>query len=205
MAMHSRRVRIPGVLALLFSGAVVSLGGEVPRSRAEADQMLRKIVAVNDHGERARPAARRTAFTEREVNAYLAIHARQDIPAGVIDPVVTIGENGRVSGRAIVDLDQVRQAARASGGSIGMLALLSGRVPIEAHGVLRSANGVAQLQLESAFVSGVPVPKPLLQEVVSYYSRSPELPAGIDLEAPFELPARIREIRTQKGQALIIQ
>jgi hypothetical protein len=54
-------------------------------------------------------------------------------------------------------------------------------------------------------VSGVPVPKPLLQEVVSYYSRSPELPAGIDLEAPFELPARIREIRTQKGQALIIQ
>jgi hypothetical protein len=205
MTMCARRIRLTGVLALLFSGAAVSIGGEVTRSRADADQMLRKIVAVNDHGERARPPARRTAFTEREVNSYLAIHAKGDIPAGVIDPVVTIGENGRVSGRAIVDLDQVRQTARASGGTIGMLALLSGRVPIEAHGLLRSANGVAQFQLESAFVSGVPVPKPLLQEVVSYYSRSPELPAGIDLEAPFELPARIREIRTQKGQAVVIQ
>ncbi len=54
-------------------------------------------------------------------------------------------------------------------------------------------------------MSGVPVPKALLQQVVSYYSRTPENPEGIDLEAPFPLPVNIRQIETLRGQAIIVQ
>jgi hypothetical protein len=51
----------------------------------------------------------------------------------------------------------------------------------------------------------VPVPKLLLQEIVSYYSRTRDKPAGIGLDDPFALPARIREIQVERGQAIIVQ
>jgi hypothetical protein len=103
-----------------------------------------------------------------------------------------------------VDLDEVKKANAGEGG-LGMLTLLSGRVPVEATGTLRTSNGVAQFELEQALVNGVPVPKALLQQVVSYYSRTPENPEGIDLEAPFPLPVNIRQIETLKGQAIVVQ
>ena len=54
-------------------------------------------------------------------------------------------------------------------------------------------------------MGGVPIPKLFLQEIVSYYSRSAEKPAGISLDDPFPLPARIREIQVERGQAIIVQ
>ncbi len=165
--------------------------------------MLRKVAVIATNGLSERPAARRTPIAESEVNAFLAIHAKSEIPAGVMDPVVVIDPEGRVTGRATVDLDQVREARKSSGFSV--LSLLSGRVPVEAAGVLHSGDGKAQFELQSATASGVPIPKALLQEVVSYYSRSAENPEGFNLDAPFELPARIREIQTEKGQAIVVQ
>jgi hypothetical protein len=126
------------------------------------------------------------------------------MPPGVLEPVVTIEEAGHLRGRALVDLDEVKKANAGEGG-LGMLTLLSGRVPVEATGTLRTSNGVAQFELEQALVNGVPVPKALLQQVVSYYSRTPENPEGIDLEAPFPLPVNIRQIETLKGQAIVVQ
>ena len=70
---------------------------------------------------------------------------------------------------------------------------------------LRNCNGVGRFQLESASVSSIPVPKLLLQEIVSYYSRTPDNPSGISLDDPFALPARIREIQVERGQAIIVQ
>jgi hypothetical protein len=71
--------------------------------------------------------------------------------------------------------------------------------------VLKTSNGVGRFQLESAAVAGVPIPRAALQEIVSFYSRSPERPQGIALDDPFPLPASIREIRVDSGQAIIVQ
>lgn len=200
--------RSPTVFLSMAIGVWVSSAalapGDIPRSRADADQLLRKIAIIATHGLSAQTAPRRTPVTESEVNSFLEFHARGEMPAGVLEPVVTIEEAGHLRGRALVDLDEVKRA-NASEGGLGMLALLSGRVPIEATGTLRTANGVAQFELEQALVSGVPVPKALLQQVVSYYSRTPENPEGIDLEAPFPLPVNIRQIETLRGQAIIVQ
>jgi hypothetical protein len=201
------RIPVPRAraLALLLIGTImtVSAAADVARSKADADAMLRKIAIIATHGLADRPAARQTAVTEREVNSFLAFHARSEIPPGVMDPAVSIDDAGRLTGRAIVDLDEVRKARQ--GDAFGVLSLVSGRVPVEATGVLRTAGGSGQFTLETASVSGVPVPKALLQEVVSYYSRSAENPAGIDIEAPFELPVNIREIQTRKGEAIVVQ
>jgi hypothetical protein len=179
------------------------LAGGAPPTRADADSMLRKVVVIATNGLSERPAARRTSITEAEVNSFLTVHAKSEIPPGVLDPVVVIEPSGRLTGRATVDLDQVREARKSEGMSV--LSLLSGRVPVEAAGVLRSGDGRAQFELQSATANGIPIPKALLQEVVAYYSRSAENPQGITLDAPFELPAHIREIQTEKGQAIVVQ
>ena len=49
------------------------------------------------------------------------------------------------------------------------------------------------------------VPKSVLQELLSYYSRTPENPEGIDMDAPFELPAKIQEIRVGSGTSTVVQ
>jgi hypothetical protein len=82
---------------------------------------------------------------------------------------------------------------------------LTGSLPLTASGLLITKEGVGRFQLESAQVSGVSVPKALLQELLGYYSRTPENPDGISMDDPFELPARIREIQVQRGQANIVQ
>ncbi len=51
----------------------------------------------------------------------------------------------------------------------------------------------------------VPVPKFVIQQIVGYYSRSARYPSGVDLDEPFTLPARIREIQVERGQAIVVQ
>ena len=82
---------------------------------------------------------------------------------------------------------------------------LMGRVAVTAVGTLTTANGVGRFALESSSIGSVPLPKILLQEIVGYYSRTPDKPAGFSLDDPFPLPARIREIQVERGQAIIVQ
>jgi hypothetical protein len=82
---------------------------------------------------------------------------------------------------------------------------LSGRLPVTASGRLTAKDGVGQFQLDSAEISGITVPKAVLQELLTYYSKSPENPNGINMDAPFELPARIREIRVGTGTSTVVQ
>lgn len=187
--------------ALLVSASLVSAASTW--SRADADAFHSKLVQIATNGLAEQPAAKRTTVLEREVNAYLSVHARSELPAGVVDPVISILPDGRLTGRATVDLDAVRNQKER--GMLSPWALLRGTVPVEAIGTLRTSNGVGAFTLESATVGGVPVPKTLLQELVSYYSRSESQPDGVNFEAPFRLPSRIREIQTRQGQALVVQ
>jgi hypothetical protein len=182
----------------------VSVTAAAKWSRADADAFLSKMVQIATHGliEKKRPA-KRTTLLERELNAYIAVHGRSELPAGVVDPVISILPDGRLTGRATVDLDAVR--ASEERGLLSPWTLLRGQVPVEAIGLLRTQKGVGAFTLESATVGGLPVPKAILQELVTYYSRSESQPQGINIEAPFRLPAEIQEIRTAQGQALVVQ
>ena len=190
-------------LAVAALAARVS-GAELRPQRRDADALKAKVAAITAFGERPSRQSRRTTVTETEVNAYLTYDARNDLPVGVVEPTVTILGTGRVSGRAVVDLDAVRKERKPTS-LLDPMTYLGGRLPITATGVLTAANGVGRFALESASVSGIPVPKIVLQEIVSYYSRTPQNPAGIGLDDPFALPARIREIHVERGQAVVVQ
>ena len=171
-------------------------------ARADADALRQKVLQIATNGMADTPEPRETSVTDEEVNAYIQALPAEDLPRGLLAPQVNILPDGRLSGRATIDLDAVRAAHAKDGGD---MLPLSGKVPVEAVGVLRTGQGVAALTIESVTVSGVTVPKSLLQELIAAYLRSEALPEGLNLEAPFRLPARIREIRTARGQAVIVQ
>ena len=196
-----RRLALTGALAC---AAVVAPSGDSKLTRGDADSLVRKIVQINANSgvPRAR-ADRSTTITEPEVNSYLRYHAASEIPAGVSEPYVTIVGDGRLEGRATVDLDAVRQQKKR--GWTDPLGYISGKLPIQATGRLQTQDGVGRFTLDTATIGGVQVPKIVLQEVVGYYTRTPDKPSGISLDDPFDLPARIREIKVGTGQAVVVQ
>ncbi len=186
----------------LVAGALLSAEGAA--SKRESEQLKQKVALINAHAEKPTRQSRRTIVTEGEVNSYLRYDAGDQIPVGVADPYITILGAGRLSGRAVIDLDAVRKAKQATS-FWDPMSYLTGRLPVTAIGTLKTANGTGQFLLESAAIAGVPIPKLVLQEIVSYYSRSPGKPSGIGLDDAFALPSRIREIQVERGQAIIVQ
>lgn len=206
-----------GFVALVCLAAA-TLAADVRISKADSDALQRKLLEIVAAGglDTARPAgkavpgtvprARQTSILEREVNSYLRYQLREQVPVGVIDPVITIVGDGRVTGTATVDLDEVKKGQKSSGGGLfDPMSYIGGQMPVTAAGTLQTQNGTGRFVLESASISGVPIPKTFLQQVVTYYSRTPENPSGLNLDDAFELPARIREIRVQPGQAIVVQ
>jgi hypothetical protein len=193
--------------ALVCAAVMISAGvvqADVRATRRDAELLKQKVAAINAQADKPTKAGRRTIVTESEVNSYLAYEAREQIPVGVVQPTITVIGANRLSGRAIVDLDAVRKQ-KAPTSLLDPMNYLMGRLAVTAVGRLRTANGVGHFDLESSSVGSVPIPKILLQEIVSYYSRTPEKPGGIGLDDPFALPARIREIQVDRGQAIIVQ
>ena len=185
-------------------GTSTSGAGAGP-SRADAESLRKKITGIVQVGS-VPPTRqqRRTMLTENEVNAYLTFDAVDQIPTGVIEPAITIAGGGRVSARAVVDLDAVRKQ-NSQRSLLDPMNFLSGRLPVTAIGMVKASGGVGRVEFESAAIGPIPVPKLILQEIVSYYSRSAERPAGIGLDDSYALPARIREIQFEPGRAIIVQ
>jgi hypothetical protein len=201
-SMSSRRLR--SIVLTLVVGTAVALGAEQRLTTQDAQRFQTKVAQIENYGAvPVRKAAQTTVVTDVEVNSYLKYGARAQIPVGVVNPTINALGNGRVSGSAIVDLDAVR--TQKPRGWTDPLGYLTGRLPVTASGTLTTQNGIGRFQLASAEISGVPVPKGVLQELLSYYSRTPDKPSGINMDDPFELPSRIREIKVGQGTATIVQ
>ena len=172
-------------------------------TRSDGERLERKagIIQLNSFTEADQP--RLTTVTEQEVNAYLKFQASDRIPAAITDAHVTIEGDSRLSARAAVDLEEVGRDS--PGGWLELLSYSPGPVRILATGLLHTTAGVGRLEVETVTVAGLPVPKALLYQLVRYYSRTPEEPEGVNLDAPFELPVRIREVQVGEGEAVIVQ
>ena len=192
-------------LSAALAACVVSaaFGAADVVSRRDAARLQAKIDRITRNAEGQRVSSR-TPITEAEVNSYLRFELADRIPAGVTDPWVSLLDDGRVAGRATVDLGRVAQS-RKSTGALDPFNLLSGSMPLAVNGVLRTKNGIGTFVLESASVSGIPVPVWMLQEIVSYYSKSSSAPQGVAIDKPFVLPSGIREIQLARGQAVVVQ
>lgn len=209
----SLRVMFVGVFALV-AVALATLDG-ANLSRQQAESLSRKLTLIAQQGQPGSssprsdkgtvPAGqRRTPLSEGEVNSWFAYRAPQYLPVGVTQPSLTMIGNGTVKGEAVLDLDTVGKK-RGGGSMMNPWTLLGGRVPVSVLGTLNTKDGQGRFELQQAEVAGVPVPNALLEELLSYYARTPEHPEGVRLNQSFDLPANIRRIEVAPGQMVVVQ
>ena len=166
----------------------------------------RRSTRVAAAAETPRPANApplRTTFTEREINAYLALEGPAFLPPGIAMPRVRLGDDGRVQARAIVDLDAVRRSRERS--AFDPLNYLTGAVEVVAAGRVEGSGGEGLIRYESATVGGVAVPKTVAQELLRFYTRTPERPGGFAFDEPFDLPAGLRAVSVERSSVTVTQ
>jgi len=191
------------VLALCSVAAAASVTAQSPL-QAEADVAFAKLQSVMGAGQPGRAAAaRRTVFSQAEMNAYLRYRAGTWLPTGLTEPSVQFIGANRIATLVTADLDGIRR--KSAGGWFDPTAYLSGRLPVYVTGTLSTSGGRGRFVLERATVDGVPVPRLFVDELLAFYTRSADNPAGMRLEEPFELPSEIERIDVTTGQAIVIQ
>jgi len=184
--------------------AGTTLIGAAPLTTRLAESFEKKIVIVQANAETEAKTPRSTPFTEDETNSYLKFKSGPLLPTGLAEPVITMHDQGRVTGRAVVDLDVVRQK-QSSGGWFDPTSYLTGKLPVSAVGRIVTGDGKGRFELERADVSGVPVPKSLLAQMVNYFTRTAENPKGSSIDDTFELPAEIQRIDIATGRFTVVQ
>jgi hypothetical protein len=200
---HQSRRAATLVATILIAASPVLSGGQVP-ARQDADRFKAKVDAIVRHGEAASRRPLETRITEQELNGYLAYDGKEQLPAGLTEPRITVLPDLSLSGTVTVDLDAVKRQ-RQSRGWLDPLSYLGGALSVAVVGRLDATDGFARFALQSAKVGGVPVPKVVVQELVTYYSKTEANPRGLSLDDPYPLPARIRQIDIRPGEALVKQ
>lgn len=192
---------VGGLLALV---TVVSAADRLTPQLADA--FAKKMVAVQQQAADAAvpKKPRTTPFAESELNSYLRFKATDQLPVGLTEPAFTLIGQGRVSASAVIDLDVVREK-QSRGGWFDPMSYLSGKLPVTALGVVRTESGKASFELERAEISGVPVPKSLLQQILAFYTKSAERPNGASLDDAYDMPAQIQRLFVEPARVIVIQ
>ena len=76
---------------------------------------------------------------------------------------------------------------------------------MQATGTLTTGDGQGKFDLEQATVEGIPVPRLFIDELLAYYTRSPENPDGVRLDESFILPAAIERVDIRADEATVVQ
>jgi hypothetical protein len=191
-------------ILIVFLLLVALADAAVQRSRADGDRLQKKIDDIAANGAAARTKPKTTPVSESELNSYLAFNLRNDVPRGLAEPEIVMSGDGSLAGRVLVDIDEFNRS-RGPQSVLDPLSYLSGQVPVTARGVLRTHEGRGRFYLSSAELQGVPLPRSVVQELVRYFSRTADNPRGIDMDEPFDLPAKIRRIEVGRGEAVVAQ
>ena len=104
---------------------------------------------------------------------------------------------------ALVDLQEVQ--AKVPAGSLGgLFSFLSGKVPLEARGrVSAPAEGFSSIAIEQVYLSTIPVPVSVVEQLVASATKTAESPQGFDVQSPFRLPYALKRVRLQSGRAVL--
>ena len=190
------------LLLVLLAGVLVSAADVLTKQLGDA--FAKKVVVVQDHANDGAKKPRATTFTQAETNSYLKFNAVNLLPTGLTQPEITLLGQNRVSAKAIVDLDIVRQK-QSSGGWLDPTSYLTGKLLVTASGRVVTGDGKGRVELQTAEVSGVPIPRAFLNQMVTFFTRTADNPKGSTVDDVFELPAKIKRIDSEQGRFTVYQ
>jgi hypothetical protein len=193
-------------LALLLAQAAPLKGDPVrPPAPAglsweDSDAVAQTVARVERRLKAGKPASSEPiAVTEKQLNSYVNLGLAAKIPPGLTG--LTVGlQKDRLVAEGTLDLDRVKSKLPQGA---GLLAFLSGTVPVMLQGRFSSASGTGRVDVEEATVAGISLPASLLAQIVSQSTRTATRPQGFDILAPFPLPFTARRVRLEPGRALV--
>jgi hypothetical protein len=197
------------IAGILLAGSIGAAGAAVwaqGPSLAAADAMQSKLARIETAAKAPRaPGSKplRTSFSEQEINAYFEHYGADVLPPGIAKPRAVLQDHGRIVVRARVDLDAVARAHERS--VFDPLAYLQGSLEVVAAGTIAGDAGRGVIRFESATVAEVAVPKTVAQELLRFYTRTPERPRGFEFDEPFPLPARMQSVTADRGSITVSQ
>jgi hypothetical protein len=203
------RATLSLVLACAMVGASAKAANDVLTPQL-GNAFTRKVVVVQEHSDvqqRSTNGAikpRSTMFTQAETNSYLKFNAKDLLPTGMTEPQITLIGQGRLSGKAIIDLDVVRQKS-SSGGWFDPTSYLTGKLPVTASGRVITGDGKARFVVERAEVSGIPLPQAFLAQMVNFFTRTADNPKGSSIDDTFDMPAQIQRIDVDAARFTVHQ
>lgn len=197
-----KAIALGGLLATNFACATADTTPQPIKD--DRERLKEKVDGIIANGELDPVPAQATSFTEAELNAILTGRASEWIPNGIGEPQVRLLGNNRVSLRVIVDIDEFRRQ-RKRRGNLGPLNFFGGKMPALVRGDLIANHGKGQFKLHSTEINGLPLPRALALELLSTYTKSKRNPEGFDVEKPFDLPAKIRQLQITAHEVVVIQ
>jgi hypothetical protein len=167
---------------------------------SSADSLDGKLQLIRQRHTDGAKDPKRFHVSEEEANAYLVYRLAEHLPAEVTYPWVRFGVD-QIQGGAMLDASLLGTHLSDS----YLAKYLEGQVPVEVLAQVHAEAGVGQVELESVTLSGIPIPRTLVQKLVSDYSKNPSLPNGVRLDDPFPLPYGIVSARFRSGKLILRQ
>jgi hypothetical protein len=155
--------------AIILLFAITHHTQPVPAQNSDAlASMERKLQHVESNGRLAHPDEMPTTFTEQEVNAYFP---------SAVQSLHFQAQPGIVTANTGVDFDRLRAGANSSN---PLLSILTGVHDVTVMAHAHGAGGKGFVQVDSASLDGVQIPRFVLQLFVEKYLRSKYPQVGLD-------------------------
>lgn len=199
------KVALPAALAASLLAPAARAQAPAPAapagpSWALAEQLERKLTSIEARKKQKARKPETIVVTEQELNSYLNLKLKEDLPQGVSDVQVRM-QRERLEATGQVDLDRLDVKNGAS--RFSPLNLLSGKVPVLLRGRLQSLEGFGSVEWEEVQLATIPVPLSVLERLVASSTRTAKNPEGFDIHAPFRFPYSLRRVRIEPGRALL--
>ncbi len=165
-------------------------------SREKSQSAAAKLQRISSEG---MESGETIVLTEDEINSFL-LYDYPEMPEGVRDLQIQFQKDTGIA-HAFVDLSKLRSATDSSFSTF-WLAAFRGERELTAKCRYTSSAGQAVVELESAELDGTNIPKPILDWLVSTVLA--EHIEGVELGRLTPLPHKLRQIRVEPGQAVII-
>jgi len=167
---------------------------------AAAESLARKLTSIEARKREKVTKPGTVEVTEHELNSYLNLKLKEDMPTGISDVQVSM-QRERLQATGQVDLDKLDVKKGAS--PFSPLNLLSGKVPVMLRGRLQGQDGFGNVQIEEVQLATIPVPVSVLERLIATSTRNARNPEGFDINAPFRFPYSVKRVRIEPGRALL--
>lgn len=187
---------LAGVIVFRTMEAKEVQGGQDVSARS-AKSLQQKIDAIKnaENNPNHKRGSSRVEISEAELESYLLISLKDDIPAQIDSADVQLGQD-------TVALDtQITFNSGATSNPV-VDTLIGGTHNLFLKGKLVAREARGKFELQDVKVDGIPVPNVLIQTLFKKYVK-PKYPDA-DLDEPFDLPWGMQEIKVQPGKATVV-